>query len=107
MEEAKRFLTRGASGLGRFRTLVDFERLLDTGLLMHDGADGADHAGRTVRLEDISSHIDADGAGTHRVEGEFQRLHLRRLFAAGDDDGNRAALDLFVELLGMVSLNNM
>src|ERR1051325_809495 len=89
------------------RALIDFIRLFDGSLLVDDRADRADHARRVVGLEDIPPHVDADGAVAHRVGGELQRLELRRLLAAGDDDGNRTALDELVEILAMIGLDDM
>ena len=56
---------------------------------MNDGPNGFDHTDRRIGLENVTSHIDADGAVTDRVVGQFESFEFRRLLAAGDDDRNR------------------
>src|SRR5581483_10110044 len=90
-----------------FRALINVIRLLDRRLVVDNCSHGADHAGRAVRLKNISAHIHADGAAAHRVERELERLELGSLFAAGDNHGNRTTLHELVEIVTVIGFHNV
>ena len=71
---------------------------------MYDRPDGLDHPHRAIGLEDISPHVDADGAAFDRIIGQFQSFQLRRFFATGYDHWNWAALDQLLEIIALVGL---
>ena len=48
--------------LSIFLAFINLIRLFHRNILMNDGANGFDHAHRRIGLENISPHIDADGA---------------------------------------------
>ena len=67
-------------------------------------ADGLGHTGRTVGLEDISSHIHAMGAFLDRPVSHLQGLQLRKLLSSGDDDGDRACGSHALKAVAVVAL---
>src|SRR5689334_2218805 len=98
------------TGLTRFRrllTLVDLKCVLDGSIVVDDSSNCFYHADRGIRLKNISSHVDADGAPFHGVVRKLKRFHLRGFLSASDDNRNRTALDQFFEVLAVVSLDDM
>src|SRR5579885_373285 len=81
---------------------IDFERLVRSSALMHDLADGPNHAAWTIALKDVSAHIDASRALLYSAIGHRQRVEFRQLFAARHHhryrtrggDGFEAILDI-------------
>ena len=90
-----------------FDGLIHLVGLLGGIALVDHLADGLGHPGRTVGLEDISSHIHAMGAFLDRPVSHLQGLQLGQLLAAGDDDGHRAGGGHPLEPVAVVALDEV
>ena len=87
--------------------LINFKRLFHRNIFMDDGANGLNHPHGRVRLENIAAHVDADGAVADGIVSELESFHLGRLLATGDDHRDGAAADKLVEIVAVVSLDDM
>ena len=57
--------------------------------LVNNGAHGMQHRQRRIGLEDVTSHVHARRALLDRKVRHAQRILLRQLLAASDEDGHR------------------
>lgn len=74
---------------------------------MHDGSNGLDHRRGPTRLEDVATHVDADGAVADSVVRQSQRVALFHFLSAGYHDGRRATGDDFLEAFAVIRLDDL
>jgi len=90
-----------------FLGLKNCKRLFRSRVLMDNRMDCFHHVYRVATLEDVAAHVDAGCARLDRVVGHLQGVLLWEFLAAGDHDGDRAAVHDFLEVLDVVGLDDV
>ena len=75
--------------------------------LVNDHADSLGHLQRMGALEDVAAHVNAACALADNVVCKMQSVALSKLLAASDNNWNWACCNDFLEVLTVVSLNNL
>lgn len=75
--------------------------------LVNDHADSLSHLQRMGALEDVATHVNAACALADNVVCKVQSVALSKLLAASNNNWNWACCNNFLEVLAVVSLNNL
>ena len=75
--------------------------------LVNDHTDSLSHLQRMGALEDVAAHVNAACALADNVVCKMQSVALSKLLAASDNNWNWACCNDFLEVLTVVSLNNL
>lgn len=75
--------------------------------LVNDHADSLSHLQRMGALEDVAAHVNAACVLADNVVCKMQSVALSKLLAASDNNWNWACCNDFLEVLAVVSLNNL
>lgn len=74
---------------------------------MDNLSDSLSHENGVFALEDVAAHIDTAGTVLHNIIGESKSFIFGEFLSTGNDYRNRAGGDDFIEMLAVVSLDDL